>query len=62
MAIDDNIMGPVHDVRWRVDLEWKPQDMWIGAYWKRLGNCVDCWVCLIPCVPIHICVYWSREP
>lgn len=46
---------------WNCELEWKPQALWIGAYWKRLGNCIDLWVCLLPCLPIHISWWWSRE-
>lgn len=45
-----------------VELEWKLQDFWIGAFWKRTGNCIDLWVCLLPCVPLHISWWWSREP
>jgi hypothetical protein len=48
---------------WRyVRIEFKPRDLWIGAYWKRLGNTLDLWVCLLPCLPIHFCWVWSREP
>lgn len=43
---------------WHCQLEWKPQDLWVGAFWKRNGNCVDLWVCLIPCVPIHLSWWW----
>lgn len=35
-------------------LEWKPEDLWVGAFWKRTGNTVDLWVCLLPCLPIHV--------
>lgn len=47
---------------WNARLEWKLQDFWIGAFWKRTGNCVDLWVCLIPCVPLHVSWWWSKEP
>lgn len=32
-----------------VRLEFKPQDCWIGAFWKP-GHV---WVCLLPMLPIH---------
>lgn len=40
---------------WFLALEWKPQDFWVGAFWRfdeqwRYG---DLWVCLLPCLPIH---------
>lgn len=38
--------------------EWKLQDFWIGAFWKPTGNTVDLWVCLIPCVPLHVSWGW----
>lgn len=43
----------------RIKLEFKPEDCWIGAYWKRhlatLGVWeYNLWVCLIPMLPIHI--------
>lgn len=52
----------------RVRLEFKPQDLWVGAFWKvggetrhyvagtpeyRVRRQVDLWVCLLPCLPIH---------
>ncbi len=34
-------------------IEFKPQDCWVGAFWKSSGHLVDVWVCVIPMVPIH---------
>lgn len=39
-----------------IRLEFKLQDAWIGAYWRKSGRMFEIWVCIIPCVPIH---YWS---
>lgn len=55
----------------KVRLEWKPQDLWIGAFWDKkpivyLGRRDDgewvaseqhVWICLLPMLPIHI---WWR--
>jgi hypothetical protein len=38
----------------RIRLEFKPQDLWIGAFWRRSIDVLDVWVCLIPCLPIHL--------
>ena len=45
----------------RVSLEFKPQDMWIGIYWKynkavysKKIKKYDVWVCLVPMFPVHI--------
>lgn len=59
----------------RVRLEWKPQDLWVGAFWKvsecwatdgmddpfddRTVPMVDLWICLIPMVPLHLT--WQRR-
>lgn len=50
---------------WRIALEWKVEDCWVGAFWKRArllsvpepatdGHMIDIWVCLLPCLPIHL--------
>lgn len=41
---------------WRVSfcLEFKLADLWIGAYPDVREQVTDIWVCLIPCLPIHI--------
>lgn len=53
---------------WRAALEWKLEDCWVGAFWKRSelaltragrdgglgGGVIDIWICLIPCLPIHL--------
>lgn len=40
--------------RWFCRVEWKPQDCWLGAFWKRKAPlALDVWVCLLPMLPIH---------
>jgi hypothetical protein len=52
---------------WRIGVEFKKQDLWIGAYWDRAVRfptggyafvSLDVWVCLIPCLPIHFQFWW----
>lgn len=38
----------------KVRLEIKFEDLWVGAFWRRFAGKVDLWICLLPCVPIHI--------
>lgn len=45
---------------WRVRVEWKLEDLWVGVFWKKSLQCVDIWVCFIPCLPIHFIK--AREP
>lgn len=37
-----------------IRLEVKLADCWIGAYWRRDGYALHVWLCLVPCVPLHI--------
>lgn len=48
---------------WRLALEWKVEDCWVGVFWKRAeilvwpmrqASEVSIWICLLPCLPIHI--------
>ena len=40
--------------RWFVKVEWKPQDAWIGVFWKRTYPWrLDAWVCVLPMLPLH---------
>ena len=45
-----------------VRLEFKPQDLWIGVFWKTTQKChgsyVDLWVCILPMVPVHFSWIW----
>jgi len=46
--------------RWRVRLEFKPQDLWIGVFWKKGAergfdeDHINIWICILPMLPIHI--------
>jgi hypothetical protein len=44
-----NILKVIVTPRFSVALEFKPQDLWIGAYWQK-GHC---WICLLPMLPLH---------
>lgn len=53
-------------LRWRwalgqsgVALEYKLSDLWVGAYVRVSGRTVDVWVCVVPCLPVHVC--WVRR-
>jgi hypothetical protein len=52
----------------KVRLEWKPEDCWVGVFWRR-GEWAnnrksktewrtDVWICLLPMLPIHL--WWIR--
>lgn len=44
----------------RVRFEFKPQDCWVGVFWKTTygwgewNAYTDVWICLLPMLPIHI--------
>lgn len=39
--------------------EFKLEDFWIGAFWRREAARWDIWVCLIPCFPLHL-TWWDE--
>jgi hypothetical protein len=43
--------------RWHIAIEFKLADLWIGAFYKKAFTAFDLWVCLLPCLPIHITIY-----
>lgn len=42
-------------MKWKI--EFKPQDCWIGAYFKRKDAVQHVWICIVPMIPLHI---WWR--
>ncbi len=64
-----SLFGPwrIRPLRWLLTatIEFKKQDAWVGAFWKRTPfdregwDAWDVWVCLIPCFPVH--VWWYRK-
>lgn len=40
-------------------LEWEPRDVWVGVYWRRSRGrgVLDVYVCVLPCLPIHLCLW-----
>jgi hypothetical protein len=38
----------------KLQLEWKKQDCWIGVYWKRSVSTLHLWICVLPCLPLHL--------
>lgn len=67
-----NLENPV--CRWHVRLEFKPADLWIGAYWtlepetfvkrsglRMTGYVFNLWLCLVPCLPLHLVVMAETE-
>jgi hypothetical protein len=57
--------GNVHSFLWGTKwrLEFKPQDLWIGIFWKTTPissykSQTDVYVCLLPMLPLHW--WWVR--
>lgn len=38
-------------IRWR--LEFKLEDLWIGAFWHVDAAGGELWICFVPCLPLH---------
>ena len=52
----------------KIRLEFKLQDLWIGAFWRTTYRITDegeqpfswdLWICLIPCLPIRLTKYYA---
>lgn len=49
---------PIHVFGWTVGIEFKLADLWIGTCFNTDDiGLVDIWICLLPCLPIHISCY-----
>jgi hypothetical protein len=44
-----------------VRLEFKLEDFWIGVFWKRSQVATHVWICLLPCLPIHLTISAKEE-
>ena len=51
----------------KVTAKFEKRDLWIGLYWKfkaakthiagcKVQDCLDLYICLVPCFPIHISI------
>jgi hypothetical protein len=38
----------------KMQIEFKLADMWVGAFWQRRGNTLHIWICILPCLPLHL--------
>lgn len=41
-------------ITFKIRLEFKIQDLWIGIFWKKKIRLYNIWICVIPCFPIHV--------
>lgn len=51
----------------RVTAKFEKRDLWVGLYWQfkaakthvagcKVQDCLDVYICLVPCFPIHISI------
>lgn len=40
--------------RHRLSFEFKLADLWLGAFYARKGDTLHVWVCILPCLPLHL--------
>ena len=41
--------------------QWEPRDCWVGCFWTTTRGWTDIYVCLLPCLPLHL-RYFHRRP
>ena len=52
-AVDDR--GRCVSNKWSISIGWKPEDAWVGAFWKTESAWnFYLWICLLPCLPIRL--------
>lgn len=39
-------------------LEFKVEDLWLGAFWAEKEDGTHLWLCGVPCLPLH--VFWPK--
>lgn len=39
-----------------VQLQWEFRDCWVGVFWRKTDLAVHLYICLIPCVPLHVTI------
>jgi hypothetical protein len=49
---------PATDITFTRGVEFSLEHWCPGVWRKQIGNCVDWWIVLIPCAPIHLCWHW----
>lgn len=55
--------------RFRVRLEFKLQDLWVGAFWQTKNDpwpgvspfITEIWVCVVPMFPIHVGIWRASD-
>ena len=54
--------GYAHGFGWSLALKVDLRDVWVGVYWNPHpgGGMLDVYVCLLPCLPIHLCLWGLR--
>lgn len=40
----------------KAQLQFEPRDLWVGVFWRKTDIAVHVYLCLIPCIPLHITV------
>ena len=41
----------------QIALEYKLADMWVGMFWQRKEEALHIWLCIVPCLPIHLIIH-----
>ncbi len=39
-----------------LDLRFEPRDLWVGVFWDQRPNGLHVYVCVVPCLVLHLIV------
>ncbi|KKL67821.1 hypothetical protein LCGC14_2131120 [marine sediment metagenome] len=40
----------------KVQIQWEPRDWWVGTFWRKTEIAVHLYVCIVPCLPLHVTI------
>jgi hypothetical protein len=46
----------IHAENLIAQFQWEPRDLWVGLFWRRTAIALHLYVCVLPCVPLHISI------
>lgn len=48
------VAGGGYSAKLSVSLCWVPQDLWVGAFWRKGDGGWSLWLCVLPCLPLRV--------
>lgn len=46
----------------KVQFQWELRDLWVGLFWRKTQIALHLYVCIVPCVPLHVTILRKQQP